>query len=148
MSKRKEEIGVAVELMKELSASEIEYQRYLAREKYLMDERSKKGYAEYKMRLVEEKAAKTMQEAAKTMQEAAKTIQEAEKTKEEATKTKEEATKIRQEAEAIQTEAKKYIEEANAKLEQIAVSLLDVLDDETIALKTGLSIEKVRDLRR
>ena len=37
LSKRKEEIGVAVELMKELSASELEYQRYLAREKYLMD---------------------------------------------------------------------------------------------------------------
>ncbi|MDD6793998.1 MAG: Rpn family recombination-promoting nuclease/putative transposase, partial [Clostridiaceae bacterium] len=56
LSKRKEEIGVAVELMKELSASELEYQRYLAREKYLMDERSKKAYAAYKMKLVKEEA--------------------------------------------------------------------------------------------
>ena len=134
LSKRKEEIGVAVELMKELSASEIEYQRYLAREKYLMDERSKKGYAEYKMRLVEEKAAKT--------------IQEADQIKQEADHIKQEAEKMREEAEVVKIKAQKQIEEANTKLEQIAINLLDILDDETISMKTGLSIEMVRNLRR
>ncbi|MEG0671977.1 Rpn family recombination-promoting nuclease/putative transposase [Clostridium sp.] len=50
LSNQKEEIGVAVEIMKKLSADEIEYEQYLAREKYLMDEMSKKKYAEYKMK--------------------------------------------------------------------------------------------------
>jgi ribonucleotide reductase beta subunit family protein with ferritin-like domain len=40
---------VVVEIMKKLSSDEIEYQKYLAREKYLLDEISKKKYAEYRM---------------------------------------------------------------------------------------------------
>ena len=31
---------------------------------------------------------------------------------------------------------------------EIAENLLDILDDETIAIKTGLSIEKVKELRK
>lgn len=31
---------------------------------------------------------------------------------------------------------------------EIAKNLLDILDDETIALKTGIDIEKIRDLRK
>ncbi|MSR92042.1 hypothetical protein [Inconstantimicrobium porci] len=31
---------------------------------------------------------------------------------------------------------------------EIAMNLLDILDDETIALKTGLSIDEIRKLRR
>ncbi len=31
---------------------------------------------------------------------------------------------------------------------EVAIALLDILDDETIALKTGLSIEEVRQLRK
>ena len=134
LSKRKEEIGVAVELMKELSASELEYQRYLAREKYLMDEKSKKAYAEYKMKLVEEKAAKTIAEADKIKEEAAKTIAEAAKIKEEAEKTNKEAEKIK--------------EDSRKKIKQIVINLLDVLDDETIALKVNISIEEVKEIRQ
>ena len=155
LSMRKEEIGVAIELMKELSASEIEYQKYLAREKYLMDERSKKGYAEYKMRLVEEKAAKTREEAEKTKKEAVKIIEKAEEIQAKAEEIQAKAEEIQAKAEETQAKAEetqakaqKQIEETNAKLEQVAVNLLDLLDDETIALKTGLSIEKVRSLRR
>lgn len=37
-------------------------------------------------------------------------------------------------------------EEKKAKLE-IANNLLDVLDDETISIKTGLNIEEIKDLR-
>ena len=126
LSKRKEEIGVAVEIMKELSASELEYQRYLAREKYLMDERSKKGYAEYKMRLVKEEAARTKEEAARTIAEAAR---------------------IKQEAEKLNEDSKKLKEETKKKVQQIVVNLLDVLDDETIASKVNISIEEVKQIR-
>lgn len=31
---------------------------------------------------------------------------------------------------------------------EVAKNLLDILDDETIALKTGIDIEKIRELRR
>lgn len=54
LSEKKEEIGVAVKIMNKLSADEIEYQKYLAREKFLMDEISKKKYAEYKMNKIKE----------------------------------------------------------------------------------------------
>ena len=33
-------------------------------------------------------------------------------------------------------------------LKKAAVGLLDILDDETIALKTGLSVEEVKVLRK
>lgn len=56
LSKSKEEISVAVDIMNKLSADELEYQRYLAREKYLMDEMSKKKYAEFRINQAEEKA--------------------------------------------------------------------------------------------
>ena len=140
LSKRKEEIGVAVELMKELSASELEYQRYLAREKYLMDERSKKAYAAYKMKLVKEEA-----ERAKEALELAK--EEVARTKEEAARTKKEASQIKEEAKQIKEEAERKIKEALKIKEEIAISFLDMLDDKTIALKTGLSIEEVEKLR-
>ncbi|MGL5087041.1 MAG: Rpn family recombination-promoting nuclease/putative transposase [Clostridium sp.] len=54
LSKNKEEIGVAVRIMEKLSADELEYQEYLAREKYLLDEMSKKMYADYKMKTIKE----------------------------------------------------------------------------------------------
>ena len=31
---------------------------------------------------------------------------------------------------------------------EIAKNLLDILDDETISIKTGIDIEKIRELRR
>lgn len=62
LSKRKEEIGEAMEIMNKLSADEIEYQQYLAREKYLMDEMSKKKYAEHKMKQIEDKLEKVKQQ--------------------------------------------------------------------------------------
>lgn len=140
LSKRKEEIGVAVELMKELSASELEYQRYLAREKYLMDERSKKAYAAYKMKLVKEEAERAKEALALAKEEAART-------KEEAARTKEEAAQIKEEAAQIKEEAERKIKEALKIKEEIAISFLDMLDDKTIALKTGLNIEEVEKLR-
>lgn len=53
---RKEEIKVATKIVRELSADELAYEEYLAREKYWHDELSKKAYAEYKLKLATEKA--------------------------------------------------------------------------------------------
>ncbi|MTH13865.1 hypothetical protein GMA43_13460 [Turicibacter sanguinis] len=40
--------------------------------------------------------------------------------------------------------------EQGAKIEKIEIAkkLLDVLDDETISLKTGLSLEEVKEIRK
>lgn len=51
----KEEIKMAAEIIDKLSADEKEYQEYLAREKYIMDEISKKRYAEIKRKELEDK---------------------------------------------------------------------------------------------
>ena len=44
--------------MNKLSADEIEYQKYLAREKYIMDEMSKKKYSQYKMQQIKDQEEK------------------------------------------------------------------------------------------
>ena len=107
LSKKKEEISVAMEIMNKLSASEIEYQRYLAREKYIHDELSKKEYMKHMIEVAEEKARKSEEEAKRAKEEA------------------KEETKF-----------------------ELAKNLLDILDDETISLKTGLDIEVVKKLRK
>ena len=49
---------------------------------------------------------------------------------------------------AIHDEATKLDEaKKEAKLE-VAKNLLDILDDETISIKTGIDIDKIRELRR
>lgn len=55
--------------MNKLSTDEMEYQRYLAREKYLMDEMSKKKYAEYKMNKVREELEAAEKERDKVKEE-------------------------------------------------------------------------------
>ena len=146
LASKKEEIGVAVELMKELSASELEYQRYLAREKYLMDERSKKGYAEYKMRLIKEEAAERVQRAKEEAQiEIRIAKEEAEEEKRKAEEEKRKAEEEKRKAAEAKEEAKRQLE--NTK-EQLARNLLDVLEDEIISLKTGLTVEHIKNLRQ
>lgn len=54
LTSRKEEFNRAMAIMEQLSANEIEYQRYLQREKYLMDEISRKKYAERKKKELED----------------------------------------------------------------------------------------------
>ncbi|MEG2288415.1 MAG: PD-(D/E)XK nuclease family transposase [Clostridium sp.] len=75
LSKKKEEIGEAMAIMNKLSADEAEYQQYLAREKYLMDEMSKKKYAEHKMKLIEEKL-KVAEDQVKEAEQQAKAIEQ------------------------------------------------------------------------
>lgn len=127
--------------MNKLSADEIEYQKYLAREKYIMDEISKKKYAQYKMAQMKEKeenARKAEEEAKKALAEAEeKTLQAEEKRK------AEEAKRIAAEKKALQAE-----EELDNMKKTVALNLLDLLDDHTIAIQTGLSIEEVGQIRK
>ena len=161
LSSRKEEIDMAVKIMNKLSADEIEYQKYLAREKYIMDEISKKKYAQYKMQQIkeqEEKAKKAEQEAKIEAEKAQKAAQDARKeadnAKKEADNAKKEADNAKKEADNAKKEAdnaKKEADNAKNELQEMkrtmALNLLDVLDNETIAAKTGLSIEEIRELR-
>ena len=70
LCENKEEIKVATEIIRKLSADEKAYQEYLAREKYLHDELSKKAYAEHKMKIVTERAEK-VEQAQKAAEQAA-----------------------------------------------------------------------------
>lgn len=134
LSKRKEEISVAMEIMNKLSASEIEYQRYLAREKYIHDELSKKAYMNHMMEMAEEKRRKAEEGARKAEEKRIKAEEEARNAEE----------KIRK----AESRAKNAEGEINKVKVEIAKSLLDLLDDETISLKTGLSINEVSNLRQ
>ena len=162
LSSRKEEIEMAVKIMNKLSADEIEYQKYLAREKYIMDEISKKKYAQYKMAQMkeqEEKSKKAEEEAKKALAEAEeKTLQAEEKRKvaEEKRKAEEEKRKVeevkRKAEEAKRIAAEKKALQAEEELDNmkktVALNLLDLLDDHTIAIQTGLSIEEVGQIRK
>ncbi|MDU4802422.1 MAG: Rpn family recombination-promoting nuclease/putative transposase [Clostridium butyricum] len=134
----KEEIKMAVEIMNKLSADEKEYQQYLAREKFLMDEISKKRYAEIKRQELENKLRKAE------------------------TKIKESETKIKQaearskEAEARSKEAEAKIKEAEAKSKEaedkIIITIENLLksgiSDEIISASTGLSIDQINEIKR
>ena len=152
LSKKKEEIYVAMEIMNKLSASEIEYQRYLAREKFIHDELSKKEYMKHMMEMAEEKRKKAEEEARKAEEEARKAEEEARKAEEEARKAEEEARKAEEKAKKIKEEAEKEVEGAKRDLYiskiELAKNLLDILDDKTIAIKIGLSVGEIIKLRQ
>ena len=50
---------MATEIIRKLSADEKAYQEYLAREKYLHDELSKKAYMEHRMKIATERSRKS-----------------------------------------------------------------------------------------
>lgn len=133
LSSRKEEIEMAVKIINKLSADEIEYQKYLAREKYIMDEISKKKYAQYKMAQMKEKE----ENARKAEEEAKKALAEAE-----------EKTLQAEEKRKVEEEKRKAEDELDNMKKTVALNLLDLLDDHTIAIQTGLSIEEVGQIRK
>ncbi|MEG2918432.1 MAG: PD-(D/E)XK nuclease family transposase [Clostridium sp.] len=102
LSKKKEEIGEAMAIMNKLSADEAEYQQYLAREKYLMDEMSKKKYAEHKMKLIEEKL-KVAEDQVKEAEQQAKAIEQQAKAIEK------QAKAMEQQAKAIEQQVKEVL---------------------------------------
>jgi predicted transposase/invertase (TIGR01784 family) len=129
---RKEEIKVATKIIRELSADELAYEEYLAREKYWHDELSKKAYAEYKLKLATEKAiADGIEQGIE--QGIEKGIEKGiEQGIEKGIKQGEEKEKIKAKAEKL----------------NIAKSLIGVLDENTIAEKFGLSIDEVNELKK
>lgn len=72
----KEEIKMAAEIIDKLSADEKEYQEYLAREKYIMDEISKKRYAEIKRKELEEKIKQSEEKIKQSEETVVKLIKE------------------------------------------------------------------------
>ena len=96
LSQNKEEISVAVDIMNKLSADEMEYQRYLAREKYLMDEMSKKKYAEYKMNKVREELEAAEKERDRVKEEKNKVEKEKNKIEEEKNRVEEQRNREEQ----------------------------------------------------
>lgn len=55
------------------------------------------------------------------------------------------AKKLRDEASALNKAKREGLQEG---IKQVAVSLLDILDDKTIAIKTGLTLDEVKVLRK
>lgn len=125
---------MALEIMNKLSADELEYQRYLAREKYLMDENSKKKYAEYKMNKVKEeikemeiarqKAEEDKQKAEKDKQKAEVEKQKAEVEKQKAEAEKQKAEAEKQKAEEDKQKLEEQLKEVEAKAKKILVNQL------------------------
>ena len=141
----KEEIKMAVEIMNKLSADEKEYQQYLAREKFLMDEISKKRYAEIKRQELENKLRK----AETKIKESETKIKQAEaRSKEAEARSKEAEAKIK-EAEAKSKEAEAKSKEAEDKIIITIENLLKSgISDEIISASTGLSIDQINEIKR
>ena len=131
-------IDRAIKKLEVLSKDEQQRQSYYAREKALLDEKSKAAYFRRK-----EENIKSKEEMFRKKEEILKSKEEMFRKKEEILKSKEEM--LRKKEEELKN---KVIEaEKEGKLET-AKNLLDVLDVETIALKTGLSIIEVEKLKK
>lgn len=121
---RKEEIKVATKMIRELSADELAYEEYQAREKYWHDELSKKAYAEHKLKLATEKAiAEGMEKGIEQGLE-----------------------------QGLEQGIQQGIEEEKIKAREeklkIAKGLLGILDEDTIAERFELSIDEIKALKK
>lgn len=106
-----------------LSADEKEYQEYLAREKYIMDEISKKKYAEIKRKELEDKIKQAneqlMNSEAKLMDSEAKLRESEEKAK-----------------------------QSEEKVEKLIKELLKAgISQEVISINTGLDIDEINKIK-
>lgn len=125
---RKEEIKVATKMIRELSADELAYEEYQAREKYWHDELSKKAYAEHKLKLATEKAiAEGMEKGIEQGLEQG--IQQ-----------------------GLEKGIQQGIEEEKSKAREeklkIAKELLGILDEDIIAERFELSIDEIKKLKK
>lgn len=146
LSVKKEEIGVAVEIMNKLSADEIEYQKYLAREKFLLDEISKKKYAEYKMNQIKEELNDMMMKKQQAEEDRIKAEEEKKKAEEEKKKAEEEKKKaeedkIKSDEERIRSE--EFIREM--LFMQLKLKFVDLSEVYEEKIK-NLSIDKVKEI--
>lgn len=120
-----------------LSADEKEYQEYLAREKYIMDEISKKKYAEIKRKELEDKIKQAneqlMNSEAKLMDSEAKLRESEEKAKQSEEKAKQSEEKVRKSEE---------------KVEKLIKELLKAgISEEVISINTGLDIDEINKIK-
>ena len=143
LTKNKEEISVAMGIIEELSASEKEYQEYLAREKYIMDEISKREYAKRKMNLIKEQMDEMKGKLGETKDKLDETKGKLDETKDKLDETKDKLDEAKDKLHKTDNKLKA----ANETIINLAKELLDILDNETIALKTGLTIEEIESLR-
>lgn len=129
IAKRKESIGMAKELADRLSQDEIEYQRYLSREKAIMDELSKKAYMKMQLEKMEEEKLKAEEEKLKVEQE---------------------KQKIEQEKQTIEDENKKLLSQLEENIQNNIKLLksLGITDETEIAENLNIPLEKVRLLSK
>lgn len=130
LSKNKNEIGVAVKIMEKLSADELEYQEYLAREKYLLDEMSKKMYADYKMKNIKDELEKASGKLEETNEKLEETNEKLEETNMKLQKTEEELKLAKLEKSILVTNLlsikfKGFSEEYRVKVTKLSSEVLD-----------------------
>ncbi len=113
-----------------LSADEKEYQEYLAREKYIMDEISKKKYAEIKRKELEDKIKQANEQL---MNSEAKLMDSEAKLRESEEKAKQSEEKVRKSEE---------------KVEKLIKELLKAgISQEVISINTGLDIDEINKIK-
>lgn len=113
-----------------LSADEKEYQEYLAREKYIMDEISKKKYAEIKRKELEDKIKQANEQL---MNSEAKLMDSEAKLRESEEKAKQSEEKVRKSEE---------------KVEKLIKELLKAgISEEVISINTGLDIDEINKIK-
>ena len=140
----KEEIKMAAEIMDELTADEKEYQQYLAREKFLMDEISKKRYAEIKRKELEDKVKEVNE---KLMDSNAKLEESETKIKQSEAKIKQSEVKIKQSEEKLK-ESEEKAKESEEKVVKLIKELLKAgVSHEIISINTGSSNDEINKIK-
>ena len=113
-----------------LSADEKEYQEYLAREKYIMDEISKKRYAEIKRKELEDKIKQANEQL---MDSEAKLRESEEKMKQSEEKAKQSEEKAKQSEETVVKLIKELLKAG--------------ISEEVISINTGLDIDEINKIK-
>lgn len=135
---------MAAEIIGKLSADEREYQEYLAREKYIMDEMSKKRYAEIKRKELEDKIKETNEQL---MDSKVKLKESEERIKQNEEKIKQKEEKIKQNEEKIKQKDEK-IKQKEETVEKLIKELLKAgISKEVISTNIGLDIDEINKIK-
>lgn len=129
IASRKESIHMAKELADKLSQDEIEYQRYLAREKAIMDEISKREYNKMQLEEMKKREQKALEAEQKALEAKKRALEEKERIEKE-------NKKLQKEMDSLQEENLK----SNIRL----LKELGIVDEDLISEKLNISIEKLR----
>ena len=125
-----------------------EYDELLERSLFVNSMNATVEEVEEKAQQAEEKAQQAEEKAQQAEEKAQQAEEKAQQAEEEAQQAKEEAQQAKEEAQQAKEEAQQAKEDGKRQgVEEVAYNLLDVLDDETISQKTGLSLAEVQKLR-